>query len=189
MCCSVDFLLLSRNSLQKDNSHTATHCNTLQHTTHLFYSALQCVAACCSVCCSVLQCVLHYVLQCDAVCVAGCCRVLQCVAVCCGVCCSLLQCVQCVPVCCSMLQCAALRCSVLQRVAACCSVLQRVAVRRPSFFSGKRELFDHRTHQNGLHIRNMMLTPENFYLQTTQRERGSNFSKVSLLQNLIFKLT
>ena len=84
--------------------HTATHCNTLQHT-------------------ALLQRKDIFVLQCVAVC----CSVLQCVAVRCT--CAhfsrypYVVVVQCVAVCCSVLQCAAVCCSVLQCVAVCCSVL------------------------------------------------------------------
>jgi len=83
------------NTLQHTATHYslthATHCNTLQHTaTHYntllidtcnaTHACLPCLKQCVVVCCSVLQCV------------AVCCSVLQCVAVCCSV----LQCVACV---------------------------------------------------------------------------------------------
>jgi len=96
----------SRNTLQ----HTATHCNTLQHTTTplphstprcktLQHSAIQYIGAPrgrrpTSV-------AALYPASQTPVCVcAVCCSVLQCVAVCCSV-------LQCVAVCCSVLQCVA----------------------------------------------------------------------------------
>jgi len=116
----------------------ATHCNTLQRTSHLrdamtvrsWLVLAKRWTTCSIVCCSVLQCV------------AVCCSVLQRVAVskdvgktmnhlyhsvlqCITLCCSVLQCVA---VCCSVLQCIAVHCSVLQCVAVCCSALQCVAV-------------------------------------------------------------
>jgi len=73
-------------------NHTATRCNTLQHT---------------ATCAESVDSSIFYVLQCLAVF----CSVLQCSAVCCNV-------LQCAAVYCSVLQCAAMRCSVLQCAAA-----------------------------------------------------------------------
>jgi len=85
-------------------THTATHYNILQHTEEFYRPSPAHIQG--AYCCSVLQCV------------AVCCSVLQCVAVCCSVLHSV--------VCCSVLQCVAVCCSVLQCVAVCCSAWQSV---------------------------------------------------------------
>jgi len=111
-----------------NRQHTATHCNTLQHSycssdthvmscTHASHEPKFAVA----VCCSVLQCVQR-VMQVRSKSSAN-------ATLCVAVCCSALQCVA---VCCSVLQCVAVRCSVLQYVASCCSVLSSANAIRTS---------------------------------------------------------
>ena len=110
--------------------HTATHCNTLQRTSHVIYYIRHTHCSCCNTLqhtathCNtrhtsytILGTHIARILGCVLQRVAACCSVLQCVAVCCSV-------LQCVAVCCSVLQCASVCCSALQCVAVCCGVLQ-----------------------------------------------------------------
>jgi len=104
----------------------ATHCNTLQHTATNCNT--QCVAAIASffgdprVCCSVLQLLQHIAVCCILLqCTAVCCSVLQFVAGCCSHCIYFFDILECVAACCRC-------CSMLQCAAVCCSVLLCVAV-------------------------------------------------------------
>jgi len=111
-----------------NRQHTATHCNTLQHSycssdthvmscTHASHEPKFAVAVCCSV------------LQCVAVCSESHASQEQVISKCNSVCCSVLQYVA---VCCSVLQCVAVCCSALQCVASCCSVLSSANAIRTS---------------------------------------------------------
>jgi len=111
-------------------AHTATHCNTLQHTSHVTQTACRAPTFQwhgIAVCCSVLQCaaVCCSVLQCTAVCCTMCCNVLQYVAVCVAV--QLLvggMVLQCLAVWCSVVVC----CIAAVCYTECCIVLLCVAV-------------------------------------------------------------
>ena len=118
----------------KTLQHTATHCNTLQHTLNMYrkyallgWREVEFAHASSAEARKYLarpfrghalartRTTTGYSLLLQ--CVTVCCRVLQCDAVCCSV-------LQCVAVCCSLVQCVSVCCSVLQCVAVCCSLLQ-----------------------------------------------------------------